>query len=469
VTALQIIMDSVPQLKTDEQLRFPRTVANGIGRTNGSWRASVAELPALSTLIPIGYSFADQVFAVGANFLANVMLARTQTKEQYGMFALSYSIFTFLSALHNSAILEPYTVYGSGRYRDRFAGYFRLMMRVNAVFGLLLTMLVLLVYLGLYWAAPQLVSPALLGLGVTVGFLLSGIFMRRVFYLQRKPAFAAQASLICFVTVAGALWFVARAHLLNGFSVFLILAMGWIAAGFGLGKKLAMGDPTQSFLDSEPGYWSKHWKYSKWVLSTAFVFQLTTQGYYWIVAGFLSVKEVAELRVMQMLVSPIDQVFIALSFLVMPALAARYASKRLGSFLSFAKRYGLAVVSATSLFALAVRVIGGPVMHWLYAGKFDNLASTLYILAFLPLIMGIGNVMSNALSAAEKPKLVFYAYVCSGAATLLGGISLVIHFGLRGAVFGLLLSAASYTGALGLGFFLSFWRQPSPSVVVNTP
>jgi O-antigen/teichoic acid export membrane protein len=454
-------MESTSQLAGNDALPVVPPAAE-TGRASSWLRSPLLAIPARARLMPVAYSFADQALAVGGGFLVNVALARTQTKEEYGMFALSYSVFIFLSALHNSAIVEPYTVYGSGRYQNRFSEYLRLMVRVNALVGFLLTMLVLLVCLGLYWAAPQLVSPALLGLGVTVGVLLSGIFMRRVFYLQRKAAFAAQASLISFVTVAGALWFVAKAHLLNGFSVFLILALGWIAAGLGLRKKLALGHPAQSFLDSEPGYWSEHWKYSKWVLSTAFVFQLTTQGYYWIVAGFLSVKQVAELRVMQMLVAPIDQVFIALSFLVIPALAARYASNRLGSFLSFSKRYGLAVVSATALFALAVRLTGRPVMYWLYAGKFDDLAPTLYILALLPLIMGIGNVMSNALNAAEKPKLVFYAYVCSGAATLLGGIPLVIHFGLRGAVFGLLLSAASYTGTMGLGFFFNFCRQPSP-------
>ncbi len=94
-------------------------------------------------------------------------------------------------------------------------------------------------------------------------------------------------------------------------------------------------------------------------------------------------------------------------------------------------------------------------MHWLYAGKFDDLAPLLYILAFLPLVMGIGNVMNCALKAAEKPRLVFFAYVCSGAATLLGGIPLVIHFGLRGAVYGLLLSAAAYTTALTVSFLSS--------------
>jgi len=53
--------------------------------------------------------------------------------------------------------------------------------------------------------------------------------------------------------------------------------------------------------------------------------------------------------------------------------------------------------------------------------------------------------MNDALKSVEKPKLVFYAYVCSGSTTILLGVPLVTHFGLRGAVFGLLLSGAAYT------------------------
>jgi len=45
------------------------------------------------------FSIADQAFFVGGTFLANVILARTQTKEEYGMFVLSYSVFTFLTGL----------------------------------------------------------------------------------------------------------------------------------------------------------------------------------------------------------------------------------------------------------------------------------------------------------------------------------------------------------------------------------
>ena len=133
-------MGNVPQLNTDETLRVPRAVVNEIGRSNGWLRTVVSALPAASRLVPVAYSFADQALAVGATFLANVILARTQSKEEYGIFTLSYSLFTFLAALHNSALLEPCTVYASGRYRNRFSEYLRLMVRINALVGLLLSM-----------------------------------------------------------------------------------------------------------------------------------------------------------------------------------------------------------------------------------------------------------------------------------------------------------------------------------------
>ena len=459
VTVLSTIMGNAPPLNVDGTERVPPAVTNVFERTEGRLRAKFTTLPAVSRLMQVGYSFADQAFAVGASFLVNVVLARTQTKEEYGMFALSYSFFIFLAGLHNSAILEPFTVYGSGRYRDRFSEYLRLMVRANAVVGLLLTILVLLVCLVLHWAAPHYLSHALLGLGACIAFLLFGTFLRRTFYLQRQPELAARASFICLLTVASTLWLTARVHLLNGFSVFVILAVGWIVAGLSLGRKLNLGHPAKPFLDSEPRYWSEHWKYSKWVFSTAFVYQFTSQGYYWIVAVLLSVQQVAELRVTQMLVAPMDQVFIALSFLVIPTLAADYASNRMGNFFSFSKRYGSAVLMATLLFAVSVRVLGQPVMHWLYNGKFDNLTHLLYILAFLPFLMGIASVMSCALNAAERPKLVFYAYVSSGTATVLGGIPLVFHFGLLGAVYGLLLSAAAYATALAVAFRSNFYEK----------
>jgi O-antigen/teichoic acid export membrane protein len=200
------------------------------------------------------------------------------------------------------------------------------------------------------------------------------------------------------------------------------------------------------------------------------VFQLTTQGYYWLVAGFLSAKEVAELRAMYLLVSPIEQALIAVSYVLVPALAAHYAANRMGSFLSLWKRFTLAAVGVTGLFAIAVRLVGKPVVHILYAGKYDGLAAYLFVLALLPMVLWIGNAMNHALNAVEKPRFVFWAYLTSAAATFLVGIPLVMHFGLWGAVYGMLSSGVTFTIAVAIGFFYHVYvKADRKSASVSPP
>ncbi|MGH9714430.1 MAG: lipopolysaccharide biosynthesis protein [Candidatus Acidiferrales bacterium] len=405
---------------------------------------------------PFGFSLADQALVVGGTFLVNVILARTQTKEEYGMFALSYSVFTFLAGLHGAAILEPYTVYGSGRHRARFSEYFCLMARSNAAVGLLMTTALLAACLVFRRFAPHLVSRALVGLGMTAGILLSGSFLRRVFYMQRRASLAAGTSFAFFLTVVAGLWVASRMQALNGFSAYILLALGWIVAGAIFARKLPFERSREAFLKLEPDYWREHFRYTRWVFASALAIQLSTQSYYWLVAGILSVKDVANLRAIYLLIAPVDQLFIALNYLVLPALAAHYAAKRMEKFMTLEWQIGLVTVGITALFALAVRLVGRPVMHVLYAGRFDNLAPLLYLLALLPLLMGIGNTINDALKAAELPKLVFYGYLASGAATFLVGVPLVIRYGLLGAVMGVLSSAAAYTCALVIGFLTAF-------------
>jgi O-antigen/teichoic acid export membrane protein len=402
-------------------------------------------------------------------FLVNVVLARNQSKEDYGMFALSYSIFTFLAAIHNAAVLEPFTVYGSGRYRDKYSAYWGLMMSGNVLIGIVLSAGLFLTYLVFTKVAPMLNSRPLLGLAIALSFLLTGLFVRRSFYVIQQPTQAAGASLVYFLVVALELWIATKMRLLSGFSVFLILGLSWIVAGVGLVRELPAGGRPRAFLDSEPRYREEHWKYARWVLVTAFVFQFTHQGYYWFVGGLLSVKEVGELKAMYMLIAPIEQVMISLSFLFLPALAAKYASQNMGRFLGTWKRYTLLILAITLTFAFAVRVAGSRIVHILYSGKFDGLGPMLFILALVPLVMGIGNTAGDAIKAAEKPRLIFYAYVSSALATFAVGIPLVKFFGLRGAAWGMIVSAATYSLALLIAFRLRVYGpRLSPVPVAYT-
>src|SRR5215468_12530122 len=109
----------------------------------------------------VSFSVIDQACMVGGMFVANVMLARVNSKEEYGIFALCYSAYTFLAGLHNALILEPYTVFGSGRYHQRFPSYARLMWKSNAVLCGTLTLLLLFTWMTLRWLLPKLALSAL--------------------------------------------------------------------------------------------------------------------------------------------------------------------------------------------------------------------------------------------------------------------------------------------------------------------
>ena len=412
--------------------------------------------PRLRQFHQVGFSMADQALSVGGMFLVNLVLARTQSKEEYGRFALSYSILIFLLGLQNAAILEPFTVYGSGRYRDRLPEYFQLMFWSNTALGLLLASVLLALCLGFRGVVLHPLPRGITGLGITVSVLLSGTLLRRAFYLQRRADLAAGASCIFFLTVAGGLWVTAKAHVLDSLSVFLILAAGWLAAGLSLVGKLPFGRTRQTFLAGEPHYWREHWKYARWVLVTALVFQLTTQGYYWLVAGFLSVKDVAQLKAIALVAAPADQIFIALNYLVLPVLCAHYAAQRKERLLSSWKWYATGITAATLSFYLFLYTFGKPVTHLLYGGRYDDAAALLPLLVLVPVVMGVGHTMNAALKAAESPRLVFWAYVASGAVTFVAGVPLVVRFGVRGAAYGMLLSGISYTAALGVGFTVTF-------------
>jgi hypothetical protein len=55
----------------------------------------------------------------------------------------------------------------------------------------------------------------------------------------------------------------------------------------------------------------------------------------------------------------------------------------------------------------------------------------------------------------ERPDLVFRSYVASGLTTAIVGVPLVRSFGLRGAVYGMLISAGMYTTGMLVGLLQS--------------
>ena len=417
----------------------------------------------------LALSIADQGFSVGGMFAANVALARVAGREEYGTFALAYSFLNFLAGLHNAAIIEPYTVHGAGRYKFFSPEYRWLIWRNNGWLGLALTALLLIVWRVVLLTRYASASGAMLGLALSSAVILTSYLLRRILYVERKVRLAARMSSVFFLSLCICLAAGASAKALSAFSVFLLVGLTSVVGALVILREVPRPSSIEPFMRAQPHHWQEHWKYARWVLATAFVFQFANQAYYWLVAGLLSLKEVAALRAIAMIVMIVDQVFTAITSLVLPAMAARYGSRQIAELLSLWKVYLVAFLIVGGAFFGGILLIGKPTMHWIYGGKFDDVSTLLIPLGLLPLLMGVGHTMNAALKAVEKPSLVFYAYLASGATTLAAGIPLMTHLGLRGAVYGMLASAGAYTITLGIGFLRNVLRLHVPLPTSRQP
>src|ERR1700691_51794 len=208
----------------------------------------------------LGFSLVDQSLSVGGAFLINVSLARTQTREAYGIFALCYSVFTFLAGLHNAMIVETYTVYGSGRYHLEFPSYTRLLWRTNLTLVAALAFFLTASWQSWNWIAQSHISSAGLGVALFSGMPLSALFLRRTFYLRRRPDLAARFSLIFFSICALLLWLTLRTNAMNGLYAFLDIGLAWGLAALIMTRELPQREAARNFTDIHPEYWKEHWK-----------------------------------------------------------------------------------------------------------------------------------------------------------------------------------------------------------------
>lgn len=380
------------------------------------------------------------------------MLARAASKLEYGSFALLYSVFTFLSGLHNAAILEAYTVYGAGKYGEERLGYRNFILTAHFRFCLAITGLLAVAATLLFRSGDHTNATTVAGLAFAITFLLSATFFRRTYYLNWESLRVATMAVLMFVAVCVGLALLRTFDCLNGFSVFLTLGSAALLAGTFFFRHYPYRRHP-AFLTAIPNYWREHWGYAKWVMATAVVFQFTNQGYLWLVGAFLSVEEVGELRAAQNITLPMLLAFSSASHVVMPIMAKRFNQDGMAGVIPFFWRT-LALMTGLGLGStLLLWAAGKPIMDLVYSGKYTDAAGLLYVLGLVAVALAIGNVLNDALKASLNPKAVFKGYIAGSVTTLLLGVPLVLKGGLMGAAWGMLVSAIAYGTTLAMSFY----------------
>jgi len=129
----------------------------------------------------------DQALFAGTNFVVSVFLARHLPPTGYGAFALAQAVFVLASSGYAALLSEPMTVFGAGRYADRFGSYLAVLIGGNLAVAVVVSVAATLAgVLCRTFTAPEL-GQAFLGLAVAGPLLLPAFLGRAANYSRLRP------------------------------------------------------------------------------------------------------------------------------------------------------------------------------------------------------------------------------------------------------------------------------------------
>lgn len=404
-------------------------------------------------------AFSDQALFAGAQFVLNILLARWLAPAEYGAFAVAYSVFLLVSAVHIALLIEPMLIFGSGRYAEVRRSYMAIVLRGHWLLTILASVVLLGAGLLIGRLSSQPVGHALCALSVALPFVLLAWLTRRSFYIELQPGRAAAGGAVFFCSLVAFACGLRATNLLT--PVTAILAMG-VAASLAAGLHLFWLRP-QWFADGKKlaprDVGSEHWNYGRWVLAAVFPSWTLLNLYYLVLPIWFGLKEAGALKAIMNLVLPAIHTLIAFSVLTIPLLVRHRDQGGSRVVRQTVRRLtGVFTVGAVLYLALLMffRV---PIIHILYGGAYSDFSGLpVLLVGLVPVLMAFSVAVGGALRSFERPDLMFWANLAASLVALTFGLLLAANWGVVGAAAGYLAAYAAYAGALWF-----FYRRLQPA------
>jgi O-antigen/teichoic acid export membrane protein len=397
---------------------------------------------AIAWIDKVIFAVLDQGLISGSNFVMGILLARWLSEEQYGAYALAFSIFLLLSQFYISLLLEPMCVFGGSIYRSRLRGYLGslLWMHLGTALAIFLVLGIATLVARLMHASANLPS-ALAAVTIASPCILLFWLLRRAFYLELAPAAAVISAIFYCVLVLGGLFILYRHALLSAFTAFLLMAFGALMTSAFSMLRLKPILRLRHLAPSLRESWSEHWSYGRWSLATAALIWLPSNFYFPVVSASAGMAGAGELKALLNLALPMGHTATALSLLFQPYASRINHQHGSGPLRSFTGKISLLYAGGGIAYWSLLVIFRAQLVHFLYGGHYQNLVALVPWLALASVLQISLAGPSIGLRAMESPASVFVAYAASGAVAVLAGIPLTMALGVQGVIISMMLSS----------------------------
>jgi O-antigen/teichoic acid export membrane protein len=382
-------------------------------------------------------SLTDQAVVSAANFSINVIIGRSCTQEEFGLYMLGFSILLILLPMQTSLILGPYSVFCprlKGIELCHYTG--STLIHQVALSGLLAIALAAAGGVLSFGIGPQGLAAIVWTLAVTITLVMFREYARQVSmaHLSLKAVLildigVAIFQVICLLTLAHlgilsatkAFWVTGTACGLAG--------LGWVIyqrRDFTLKLGLAVAD-----------FW-RNWSFGKWLLGARLVHLGSNQLYPWLLVFFYGTAATGVLAACTWTIYLANPFLLGMSNYLGPKTAHAFASAGAPEVRRIVIQNSLIFLAVMGPFCAVMLVFGDQILGLLYGPKYSGHGLLVGVLALSQLALALTLPTNAGLAAIERPDVGLKSSLVALGSMLTLGLCLVKWLGPLGVGFGLL-------------------------------
>ena len=390
------------------------------------------------------WALADQILFAGSSLVVNVVLARRLSPSEYGAFAVAFLLFMLAGTIHTVALTEPLVVYGSGKYRESLGAYVRVLLAGHAVVTGAISTAFLATAATCWLLHAQTLAATFAALAAASPFVLLVWLLRRAFYVQMRPQWAAVGDGLFLVLTLGTLFALGTIGALGPGSAILGMGGAGLAASVIL-LRLLHAPTTGRVLRRDVA--RDHWEYGRWNALEQALYWVSAQSLIVLVPIVLGLPQAAALAAVVNLFRPLHPAMQSTTSLMLPALAARENTEHRDNFGKTLRVFVVPYAGSVALYGLLLVVFARPLMHHLYGGRYDGYTTVVAFFALAYTATTVIQTLTVFLKATGNIRRVPSLWGVSGLVTIPLAYPAMKIGGLNG---GLTLFVLSYVVAASI-------------------
>lgn len=394
----------------------------------------------------------DQAFISLSNFIATLLLARSASPTELGVYGVGFTALRLVRAVQEGLTIQPLNTYGAALPEDEFRRYASSTSLLQNGFALLSAGAVALAGWALTVTGNDVAGPTLFSLWPAFLWWQLQEYIRRAMYTRGHLMQAAVNTALANAVRLGLMIWWMRHGDLTGATSLNAIALGSLAA------LLPAIWQTRRYwgknIENLEQVWKRNWAFGRWIIGGGLAGWVSVEFYPVLTAGMISFAAAGAYRAIQNIVAPIHLLLRALDTFLTPRLARAYQETgKPGVSRLLRRAYFVAGLPILSLLLIA-SAFPEALLELLYGETYLAYIPGLLLMALFYGLLYAYWPLQTALKAARQSRPIFLGNLAAILVMFSLGLWMIGQWGVYGTIGGQAFNALIVT----LVFWLA-WRK----------